>query len=147
MVCFSLSFSSLTFLDLDLPTYLLLLTVTVTVTLLQDKGEIDSFIEYYKGEVTSDSANKVFSDLATSLQLTSSLAKTAKGLLTEVILSKAVDNHMKAEEQGDAKGKEDSISLIKSQIEFLGDVKANTIGMSELDLCPPLMRFARKILP
>ena len=104
-------------------------------------------MQYYQGEVTSDSAKKVFSDLGSSLQLSSSLAKTAKALLTEVILLKAVDNHMKADEQGDAKGKEDSLSLIKSQIDFLSDMKANTIGLAECDLCAPLMRFARQILP
>lgn len=81
------------------------------------------------------------------IQKCTNMAKIARGLVIEMVLTKAVDNHMKAAEKHDSKGMEEAVSLIKVQTDFLVDSTNNLIGLSDLDICIPLMRYARKLLP
>ena len=95
-------------------------------------------------EIQAESAKHVFQELKNALDDVTSLARTAKGLLTEAIMVKAVDNQMKCQERNDNSGKDEAMALIKAQIEFMSD---NNLGLTGDDIFGPLLRYARQALP
>ncbi len=110
----------------------------------QEKKVIDTFLGTFTKQIRSDSAQKAFDELQLSLKDVTNCAGKARLLLMEVILAKAIDNHQRCQERGDAAGGEEAIALIKGQLEFLAD---NNLGLTEANVLGPLLKYARQALP
>lgn len=111
--------------------------------LVEEKQRIDSFVKTFSNEVQSDAAQSAFEDLQKACDLAIEMAQTSKIHTSHVLLIKATRNYHKGSADNDETAVSNNLSLIQHHAEFF---RANSLGLSELDLFKPVWEQAKKCL-